>query len=229
MIKYILMDIEGTTTAISFVHDVLFPYFLDNIQELQKHLEDSFVQEQLTNVKETVQEEENKTINNLEAIDWLTHWTKTDRKHPALKNLQGFLWKNGYLNGQLKGHLYDDVPSMLQKWKDADILLGIYSSGSVAAQKLLFGYSVFGDLTPFFSNYFDTNVGHKREVTAYQNIQKELGIPAQDILFLSDVVEELDAAKTAGFQTIQSVRPDIKAGDKHPIVHNFKEIDLEQA
>lgn len=228
MIKFILTDIEGTTTSISFVADTLFPYFLEHIDELKNQLKDPFVQEQLAVAKATVQKEENKIIGDEKAIEYLAKWCREDRKHPALKSLQGMIWKAGYLNGQLKGHLYSEVEAVLKKWKAEGIDLGIYSSGSVPAQKLLFGYSEAGDITPLFSAFFDTKVGHKREVDSYQNIQKELGISANEILFLSDVDPELDAAKEAGYQTCKLVRPGTGPSSKHKTVGTFEDIDLKQ-
>lgn len=222
MIKYILTDIEGTTTSVNFVYEVLFPYFSAHFKDFAgKHMESEMLQIQLTATKETVQAEQNRSINDTEAIEQLLAWTLEDRKHPALKQLQGLVWQEGYKAGMLKGHLYTDVPPVLEKWKKEGLQLGIYSSGSVQAQKLLFGSSDFGDLTPLFSNYFDTAVGNKREVTSYQNIQKHLALPAREILFLSDIEQELDAAKGAGFQTIQLVRDKTVPSLKHKHVPNF--------
>jgi enolase-phosphatase E1 len=225
MIKYILTDIEGTTTSISFVVETLFPYFLEHIHEVKANLGQEKVRAQIELVKATVLEEEQRSITDSEAIDFLIDWCKTDRKHPALKALQGMIWKSGYLNGQLKGHLYPEVSDMLKNWKEKNYKLGIYSSGSVAAQKLLFGNSEAGDLNPLFSDYFDTVVGHKREVPSYHNIKAALGLAPEEILFLSDVTEELDAAKEAGMQTIQLVRPGTTAGSEHTTAADFNEVD----
>lgn len=222
MITYILTDIEGTTTSVNFVYEVLFPYFSTHFKDFAcKYIESEMVQIQLTATKETVQAEQNRTIQDTEAIEQLLAWTLEDRKHPALKQLQGLVWQEGYKAGTLKGHLYTDVPPILEKWKKEGLQLGIYSSGSVQAQKLLFGSSDFGDLTPLFSHYFDTAVGNKREVTSYQNIQKQLDLPAREILFLSDIEQELDAAKSANFQTIQLVRDKTVPSLKHKHVSNF--------
>ena len=178
----------------------------------------------LEEVKKTVLEEENIEISDDEAVDKLLYWTETDRKHTALKELQGYVWKEGYDKGDLKGHIYDDVPEALEKWKNSGVKMGVYSSGSVAAQKLIFGSSVFGDLTPYFSHYFDTNVGHKRDKTSYENIQKEIGIREDWILFLSDVEAELDAAEKAGFATMQLLRDGTIPTAKHPKTYSFKQI-----
>jgi enolase-phosphatase E1 len=226
MIKFILMDIEGTTTSIDFVHKVLFPYASAHLGNyIQAHQQDKAVQQELDAVIQTVEEEEGQTISREEAVEVLLQWIEEDRKHIALKKLQGYLWKDGYESGQFKGHLYPDVLPCWKKWIAAGKQLGIYSSGSVEAQKLLFGYSEEGDLQPYLSAYFDTRIGHKGETASYQNIQKELGIDPAHILFLSDVPAELDAARTAGFQTLQLLRPGIEAGNNHPCMHDFYEVD----
>ncbi len=223
--KYILSDIEGTTTSVSFVFDTLFPYFLEHIDELRSQLQEEAVRRQIEAVQATVQEEQ-KEIDEEAAFDYLIHWCKTDRKHPALKVLQGMVWKAGYQNGLLKGHLYPEVAEMLRQWKAEGYQLGIYSSGSVPAQKLLFGYSEAGDLCPLFSDYFDTAVGHKREQQSYLNIKTALGLPAQQILFLSDIGQELDAAREAGMQTIQLLRPGTAAyGQGHSSATDFRAVD----
>jgi enolase-phosphatase E1 len=227
MIRFILMDIEGTTTSISFVHEVLFPYTSAHLESfVRSNMKDAKVQEALADVKKTVQEEDHKSLSDEEAIKQLLQWIQEDRKHTALKALQGYLWKNGYETGEYKGHIYDDVVPVMEKWKKAGIQMGIYSSGSVEAQQLLFGYSEKGDLTPYLSAYFDTKVGHKREEASYHNIQKALDIPAESILFLSDVKEELDAAKAAGFQATQLVRPGTEPCSEHPTVSDFYELNV---
>jgi enolase-phosphatase E1 len=222
MIQYILTDIEGTTTSVNFVYEVLFPYFSTHFQEFAiRNQEAEILKTQLQIVKETVQTEQNRLISEGEAIEQLLAWTLEDRKHPALKLLQGLVWQEGYQAGKLKGHIYTDVPPILEKWKSEGKQLGIYSSGSVQAQKLLFQSSDFGDLTPLFTHYFDTAAGNKREVSSYQNIQQALALPASTILFLSDIEQELDAAQSAGFQTIQLVRDKTIPSAKHLNVPNF--------
>jgi enolase-phosphatase E1 len=223
--KYILTDIEGTTTSISFVADVLFPYFLEHIDEVKASIDEPAVRAQIEATKRTVAEEENKAIDDTEAIQYLEHWCRTDRKHPALKALQGMVWEKGYKNGQLKGHIYPEVAAMLEAWKEKGIKLGIYSSGSVPAQKLLFGYSEAGNLTPYFSDYFDTVVGHKRELQSYKNITLALGLPATEILFLSDIEQELDAAREAGMQTIKLIRPGTDTNSTHKKATDFDEVN----
>jgi enolase-phosphatase E1 len=205
--KYILMDVEGTTTSISFVHDILFPFSKARIETFVKdNLKLDLVTKSIDEVKATALSEENILLDLNGAISKLKHWIEIDRKHPALKSLQGMIWKSGYTSSEIKGHVYDDVAEALANWKKYGLQLGVYSSGSVEAQKDLFAHSIAGDLSTFFSHHFDTEVGHKREITSYQKIASTLNLSASDIVFLSDIKEELDAAKAAGFATIQLVR-----------------------
>jgi|APTNR8051073442_1049403.scaffolds.fasta_scaffold08392_3 enolase-phosphatase E1 len=220
--SYILMDIEGTTTSVAFVYETLFPYFKDRIHDfLRDRASLLSVAEPLRLAQNTIWEEAGVVLTLEELADQLVAWTAADRKHPALKAIQGVVWRVGYENGLLKGHVYEDVPPALTRWKALGIKLGIYSSGSVEAQQLLFKYALYGDLTPCFSNYFDTGVGPKREAESYQNIANILQLPAKAILFLSDVVEELDAAATAGMHTTQVVRPGTTASSRHQVAADF--------
>lgn len=225
-VHFVLTDIEGTTTSISFVTDELFPYFRANIRELLQLKELSVVKEAFDETVSLAHSADGLSLStDEEIIDTLYHWSEEDRKITPLKTLQGILWEKGYLDGTLKGHLYDDVAPKLREWHAAGIGLGVFSSGSMAAQKLLFGYSVAGDLTPLFSHFFDTTAGGKREITTYRAISSKLLIPPATILFLSDVVEELQAAEEAGYQTIQLVRPGIEANWKR-VAMDFREIAL---
>ncbi len=210
--KFILTDIEGTTTSISFVADELFPYFREHITELLELKSHPVVAEAFAETVRLAEEQDNEILTSDDDIIWkLRHWSLEDRKITPLKTLQGVLWDTGYKNGSLKGHVYGDVAPQLEEWAEQGIQLGVFSSGSIAAQKLIFGYSLAGDLTPCFSAYFDTTTGGKRETETYSKIAGILNLPANEILFLSDVVEELEAAKEAGFQTIQLVRPGTEA------------------
>jgi enolase-phosphatase E1 len=132
----------------------------------------------------------------------LQGWIDEDRKHPALKALQGMIWEAGYAEGEYRAHVYDDAVDGLRRWHGHGHPLYVYSSGSVPAQKLLFGHSTAGDLSPLFSGWFDTAIGGKREVSSYRNLVSQLGRPAGELVFLSDVVEELDAAREAGLDTV---------------------------
>lgn len=208
-VQYILTDIEGTTTSVSFVYDVLFPYFRNNIQQLKKMVNEPEVQEAFEQTRQLAFENEGKSLESIdEIITQLESWSLADLKITPLKTLQGIVWKKGYASGEIKGHVYPDVAPSLERWKANGIQLGVFSSGSVAAQKLIFGYSEAGDLTPFFSHYFDTKTGGKREVETYRKIASEIDVDPENCLFLSDITEELEAAKAAGFQTTQLLRPE---------------------
>lgn len=211
-VDYILTDIEGTTTSVSFVYDVLFPYFREHIWELKNMTGIAEVDNAFAETKAIVfKEEGNELKSTEEIIEKLNQWCDEDRKITPLKTLQGLLWKIGYEQGVLKGHVYDDVPIALDKWYRMGLKMGVFSSGSVEAQKLIFGYSIKGDLTPYFSNYFDTKTGMKRETETYSKIARIINFQPNKILFISDIVEELEAAEKAGFQTIQLVRPGTNA------------------
>lgn len=223
--QFILTDIEGTTTDINFVHKILFPYSTEKLPGfVAAHLDDPHVAAALAQARVTLQEEGLPAESTEDLIQGLLSWIEADRKHPALKTLQGLIWAEGYLSGGFKGHIYPDVVPALERWKQQGLRMGIYSSGSVAAQKLLFGYSTYGDLNNFFEANFDTAVGHKREVGSYQNIAAQLALPANEILFLSDIEEELDAAKAAGMQCLQLLRPGTIPSMRHAGVGSFEEI-----
>ena len=206
---YILMDIEGTTSSISFVKDILFPYFLSNIDEINQLANIKEVKYAFGQVLRIVKKEENKDITTSEeVIKQLKKWCEQDLKITPLKTLQGILWQKGYQNGELLGHVYDDVPISLDKWKENGKKMGVFSSGSVNAQKLLFSHSVKGNLSHFFKHHFDTIIGPKKVAETYVLIAKEIALSADRILFLSDVLEELEAADKAGMKTIQIRRDD---------------------
>jgi len=225
VIKAIVTDIEGTTTSISFVADVLFPYARERIARFViEHAQDPAVSAEIAAVRAEI----NDSGASLEKVGQvLVGWIDQDKKITPLKTLQGLIWRSGYEDGSLKGHLYPEVAARLQAWKAAGIQLNVYSSGSEAAQKLLFGYSEAGDLTPLFDHFFDTRIGGKREAASYRHIRETLGFAADEILFLSDIVQELDAAAEAGLKTIALDRQCIGEGfGAHPFVHNFDQIDL---
>ncbi len=232
-VKLILTDIEGTTSSISFVKDVLFPYAADHLPAFVKeNINDEKVQTALQQTAELAAEDgENISADNTDAlIARLLQWISEDRKATPLKTLQGLIWKTGYENGDYQAHMYPDATEYLKKWHDAGLPLYVYSSGSVKAQELFFGYSQDGDLLPLFKGHFDTLMGGKRETQSYRNILAELqkihtGLNAEDVLFLSDIKEELDAAKEAGMQTVWLVREDgIPADAEHKAVKSFAEI-----
>lgn len=211
-VKYILTDIEGTTTSVSFVYDVLFPYFRRHIWKLTQMMGEREVAEAFEQVIDEVYETEGVLLlSNDELIEKLLEWSEADKKITPLKTLQGVLWREAYQQGLIKGQVYADVPKALQRWKQENISMGVFSSGSVEAQRLLFGHSEAGDLSTYFSHYFDTNTGGKRESSTYTMISTLVETDPEHILFLSDVTAELEAAQQAGYQTIQLVRPGTEA------------------
>jgi len=221
-IKAILTDIEGTTSAVSFVFDVLFPYAREHLPGfVRAHADEPAVAEQLAAVRADSGEAD-ADLERVIAI--LLEWIAADRKATPLKALQGMVWEQGYRAGQLKGHVYPDAVEALRAWHAAGYALNVYSSGSIQAQKLIFGCSEAGDLTPLFDAYFDTTSGGKREAASYARIAAALGRPAGEILFLSDVVEELDAAREAGMATCGLAR---EGGELtgHLTVTSFAAID----
>ncbi len=195
----ILTDIEGTTSSLSFVRDVLFPYARRRLPDfIQRFARDSEVRKWLDGVAA----ERGGQRSDSELAGELQDWIDRDRKHPALKALQGMIWADGYRSGDFTAHFYRDAVVALRQWNDEGVPIYIYSSGSVFAQRLFFRYSAFGDLTSIISGWFDMETGGKQEVESYRRIQSEIGEPAACILFFSDVVPELDAAREVGMMTV---------------------------
>ncbi|KFL37669.1 acireductone synthase [Arenimonas donghaensis] len=197
--KTILTDIEGTTSSISFVKDVLFPYArraLPAFVAARGHEPD--VRKWL----DQVAAESGGLCQDDMIVETLQGWIDQDRKHTALKALQGMIWKDGYGQADFTAHVYPDAVDALRAWHAAGHSINVYSSGSVPAQHLFFGHSDAGDLRGMISNWFDTEMGGKREAASYRRIVEALGVPAAQVLFLSDVVEELDAAREAGLDTV---------------------------
>ena len=225
MIKAIVTDIEGTTSSLSFVKDVLFPYARANLADFVRHHKD---EPQVSTLLEDAGKEAGANLSIEQSIDQLIEWLDDDKKVTPLKSLQGLIWEAGYRKGAFKGHIYPDTADNLKAWKAKGLDLYIYSSGSVHAQKLLFANTDYGDLTPLFSGYFDTHIGGKKERESYDKIAGQLGIPADQILFMSDIKEELDAAKAAGFATLWLTRdstPDPHA--EHRQVSSFDQVTFE--
>jgi enolase-phosphatase E1 len=226
MTRIILTDIEGTTSSISFVKDVLFPYARERLPAfVATHADDSEVQHWL---HEAAKEAGLVSATQQELIELLVAWIDADRKSTALKALQGMIWKDGYANGEFRSHIYPEVPARLRAWKAAGKNLYVYSSGSVPAQKLLFGHTDAGDLTPLFDGYFDTETGGKREAESYRRIAAAIGVAPAEILFLSDIVQELDAARTAGLATTLLARAPsaCPADSAHRCVADFDAIEV---
>jgi len=225
----ILTDIEGTTSSISFVKDVLFPYAR---RALPGFVRARGQEPEVRRWLDTVAIEHGAVCEDDVIVEILQGWIDEDRKHTALKALQGMIWQDGYRSADFTAHIYPDAAMQLRAWHAAGVPLAVYSSGSVPAQKLFFGHSDAGDLTGLFEAWFDTEVGHKRDAGSYRAIAQRLGRAPQEILFLSDVVEELDAAREAGLRTVLVDRlddyPMPRTGDAthgHARVERFDAID----
>lgn len=225
-IRAIVTDIEGTTSSINFVKDVLFPYARKRLPAyVETHGDRPEVQHWL---HEAAKEAGIIEASRQEIIELLLRWIDEDRKSTALKALQGLIWKEGYEAGDYRAHVYPEVAARLREWRSQGLKLYVYSSGSVPAQQLFFHYSEAGDLGPLFAGYFDTETGPKRETRSYELIAEAIGEQPAHLLFLSDIVEELDAARAAGLQTGWLVRPPhpVPAQASHPVYTNFDAVAL---
>ncbi len=228
----VLVDIEGTTSSITFVHDVLFPYARAKLPEfVRAHCDASEVQAEL---EATAAQARLDAADTEAIIATLLAWIDADEKATPLKSLQGMIWEAGYREGAFRAHLYPDSAPALTAWHDAGLPLYVYSSGSIHAQQLFFGHSEAGDLRHLFSGFFDTTSGHKREAESYANIARSLELPPEQILFLSDVPEELDAAHAAGLGTVWVIREEegryrLAAGadSPHQVVARLTDLSLE--
>jgi len=225
----VVTDIEGTTGSIAFIKEVLFPYADRHLEKyVLAHRSDPLTSQALM---ETAKIARLPADDDDGLIAQLHEWIAQDSKETPLKTLQGAIWAAGYSDGSLRGHVYNDAVDALWSWHDRGIKIYVYSSGSVAAQKLLFAHSIAGDLTPAFSGYFDTTSGGKREPESYLSIAGEIGLNPGRILFLSDTHQELDAARHAGFRTVQVVRTadGTTEAPGHVYVRSFEELALEAA
>jgi enolase-phosphatase E1 len=223
-IRAIVTDIEGTTSSISFVRDVLFPYARKRLPAfIETHGDQSDVQHWL---HEAAREAGLVEASRQDIIELLLQWIDQDRKSTALKALQGMIWKDGYAAGDYRAHMYPEVAARLRDWRADGLRLYVYSSGSVPAQQLFFRYSDAGDLTPLFAGYFDTETGPKREAESYRRIAEAIGEQPAHVLFLSDIAEELDAAQAAGFHTGWLIREPQLPPDspRHPVFADFNAI-----
>lgn len=226
----ILVDVEGTTTAISFVYDVLFPFAAARLEAAcARQGEDAAVAGAVAHLRQEHQADEAAGLAPPpfgDGAPYARHLMAEDRKSTGLKALQGLIWQEGYRTGELKAHAFPDVPATLARWQARGLRLRVFSSGSVLAQKLLFGHTEAGDLTAFFEGYHDTTTGPKQEPASYQAIAQDWGLPPASILFLSDVPAELDAARTAGMRTGLVKRPGNRPVDAggHPVYESFAEI-----
>ena len=236
--RALLLDIEGTTTSISFVYEVLFPFArAHTMSYLERNYASPEVQSDLEGLRAEHAADVQKGLNppelrdsppdQLESLVRYIHWLMDqDRKATPLKSLQGKIWEDGYRSGELESHVYEDVPVAFERWQRQGIDIFIYSSGSVFAQKLLFEHTLAGDLTGFINGYFDTQAGAKTEAGSYEWIAAELNRPPSRIVFISDVVRELDPAADAGMVALMAVRPGNRPqpGASHRVIHTFDEV-----
>jgi enolase-phosphatase E1 len=225
MIRAILLDIEGTTTPIAFVHEVLFSYAREHAREFLASNADA---EEIARLREEqvadLKNGEQPPAELAAYVEWLI---ARDRKSTGLKSLQGKIWRQGYVDGTLKSQVYADVAPAFARWRARGLSVNIFSSGSVLAQQLLFAHTNAGDLTKFIDQYFDTNLGKKGEAASYRKIADALNLQPSEVTFISDVVTELDAAHEAGMQVLLSSRPGNalqKRAEGHRAIHSFDEI-----
>jgi enolase-phosphatase E1 len=231
-IKAILLDIEGTTTPIDFVHKVLFPFSRERMPEFVQENFDQLSNEigllAIEHASETAYRSVFDKNSPAPVTEFLLFLVDNDRKSTPLKSIQGMIWQEGYESGKIRSQVFDDVPRAFERWTAAGKQIAIYSSGSVLAQRDLFRHTNYGDLTPFISAYFDTTTGGKKEAESYVRIAAELAMEAGKILFVSDVVAELDAARSAWTQSALSIRAGNAPVDEyhdHRMIRSFDELD----
>ncbi|MEZ6133888.1 MAG: acireductone synthase [Pirellulaceae bacterium] len=225
-----MLDIEGTTSSISFVHDVMFPFVL---QRLDEFLEQNFDQPEVRAACEQIASDANHACDPSSRIsiqDEVRRLMKDDVKATGLKALQGLIWHGGFESGELVAHVYPDVIPAIERWKAAGIDVRIYSSGSIAAQRLFFAHlDGHGDCLHLFSGHYDTTIGGKKQSSSYEAIAQDWKLPPADILFVSDIADELIAALGAGLQVRGSLRPGNAPFPRNldaKLIGSFDEIDV---
>jgi len=211
--KVILLDIEGTIAPISYVKKVLFPY---SKEKLESYLKENIDKPEIKEIIEEVKKIVGKDLTLEEVINILKRWIDEDQKITPLKDLQGYIWKEGFENGELKAPIYEDAMNKIKEWKDKGYKIYIYSSGSVNAQKLFFSHTNYGNILNYFDGHFDTKIGNKKEKTSYLKIAETLGVSPKDIIFLSDDEKEIESAIKTGINAIKVSRE----GDK-PFISNY--------
>ncbi len=233
----ILLDIEGTTSSVSFVYDVMFPYVL---RELDAYLDAAWNGPSLAPVLDQIAKDagsedfatwtadcSDEAERRAQVATEIRRLMDNDVKATGLKALQGMIWKDGFERGEMVAQVFDDVPEALEAWTSAGLRVYIYSSGSIAAQKLFFGHCEAGNLLKYFSGHFDTTTGPKKEAKSYDTIAAEVGEAAEKVLFISDIVAELEAAKAVGMDTRLSIRPGnkpVEDGHMHEAITSFAQV-----
>jgi len=226
MAKAVLIDIEGTIAPISFVKDVLFPY---SKEKMEQFISENKNRPEVKEILEQVQEIEGRKMSETEIIQTLKRWIDEDKKISPLKEIQGYIWKEGFGSGKIKAPVYEDAYKKMKEWKEKGLKLYIYSSGSVQAQKLFFSHTEKGNILELFNGHFDTKIGGKKDKGSYLKIAKIIGFPPEEIIFLSDNPDEITAASQAGMKAYRLVRPE----DATPIqdfpfpqIVSFDEVEL---
>lgn len=239
-VQAILLDIEGTTTPVEFVYQVLFPFARRHVREfIDQHNQSEDLRAVISALRvehgaenpghiESGRQlpwwDETSVESQLESVAEYVYWLMDqDRKSTALKTLQGQIWKGGYVNGQLRARVYPDVRPAFIRWQEQQRAIHIFSSGSILAQKLLFAHTTDGDLTGYIGEYFDTTIGAKISAGSYRSISETISTASAEVLFVSDVSAELDAAQQAGMKTAICVRPGSEEPENstHPLVDTF--------
>ena len=223
MVKAILLDIEGTIAPLTFVKEVMFPY---SKRKLREFLEKNWNKPEIQEIIRDASREVGRELSLEEAAEIFSKWIDEDRKITPLKELQGYIWEEGFKSGELRAPLYEDAYKKIREWKERGIPLYIYSSGSVKAQELFFSHTEYGNILGLFSGLFDTKIGKKKEKESYLRIAQRIGLKLEDILFISDNPEELKAAKEAGFKVLQSVREGVQPSEEFEKIYSFEEIKL---
>jgi enolase-phosphatase E1 len=232
----IVLDVEGTTSSVAFVYEVLFPYARTHLASfLQRHWDDDEVARARNQMARDAgaasfaqwcvpcAPHEQQSFLQFEALQLMD----CDAKITGLKELQGLIWRDGYAGGALRSHVYDDVPRALHRWHEQGLYVRIYSSGSVTAQKLFFAHTVHGDLSPYLCGHYDTTTGAKRDPASYARIAADMKLAPARLAFLSDVAEEVEAARIAGWQTLLVLRPGnlaVRPGHGHREIHDFDSV-----
>jgi enolase-phosphatase E1 len=218
--KAILLDIEGTISSLPYVVNNFYPYTARHLATfLKKHGSDP-------EVAAAIEETRALAGPDVDPLDALQQWIAEDNKAPPLKFLQGLVWEDGYRNGELKGHIYDDALAVLKRWKEHGLPLHIFSSGSVQCQLQFYQHSPHGDLRHLFSEHFDTRVGAKIAPESYRQIAAELGLKPSELLFFTDNPKELEAASSVGVPVIQVIREDTQPDRRFPYIFSFHEVEL---
>jgi len=225
VVKRIVTDIEGTTTSLAFVTRTLFSHARRALPEfVRTNKGEAHVAAALSAARAEVGDP---GLSDEAVITLWLGWIDEDRKATSLKAIQGLVWEEGYRSGAYRSHVYPDVPGALARWKARGIGLAVFSSGSVLAQRLLFAHTIEGDLSGLFDGWFDTTTGKKADPASYARIAGALGVAPDEVLFLSDVKAELDAARAAGLLRVGLARDDAGAIADHPSARSFDDIILE--